>query len=731
MPALFEVVAVPRFDLVRAPRLAERAREGYAGFTRFALSLHDLAIRMWSDGDGRARFGYEVPDGYDLGDELGDAAEFLRLAGPVPVTSCACAGDGSQVYRRMRAVVVGGGTARTALLPEKPEDGVRYRVPIAEPLVAEERSTRWAPTLQRLAEIGGCVHVRFARQWSDEFEQSYSGVSLDALDAMPAARLDPASTGQLRSLAVGAPLVAVTVSTSPSMRGRNGALLRDLPLTPLTVDDAGRQLGLGGSPSVDGHLERRASGFAPEEAGLLAFPPYLRIDTPSRMPSYAATGIPFAMTGGAAGAREVVIGFVLGRPVTVPAVSLTRHMFVTGTTGSGKTTTIGNVTEEVAAFAEPAVPITLIDPLQGRFARVAKAIGAVRIDFASGDQSVRFNPFLPAPQGSAYQHCELVTQALALMFPTNRVAFDLLGSMVRHLYRDRHLKACPECGDEERAWNHFLGVTGEHLLRHRDQIPVIDDLIAISPEFLKTIKGPEEFSTEWFRDTEGHFAQRWEGLRKSALYRVFGGGEPEATRGLTAVRSARRWWNRRILVELGAGFCDDERVTLTLLLFALLCGHYRSEAVERAARGDQDEDLRHLAVIDEAHRLAPAGAVPGGELLSARDALTTFVDQMVAEARADGLGLVFADQSLLAVSDGLIVNTGTKIIQRVVHGGERAAAATSIGLDAEGTSHLARLAEETDRREVVFISPRHPEPTRMEIVERTSPACPAGRDLTP
>ncbi|GIF96883.1 helicase HerA domain-containing protein [Catellatospora citrea] len=694
----------------------------YHDFLAHLMSACDVTVHLTAEG-GEPSFGYEISrDDLDLLGLLGPAREFLRIE-PGEPARCRCDTAPARVFRGMRAVVVGTGDAHGTplrFLPiahhptagDRPESG-KFKIAMVERLVPRQLVQTWSATLTALQGQAACVRLEFGRVAVAEPSRSYAEHSLaylkDGAGAVPRAQVG--GVDLLEAIAVGGRVMGVTVRITP-LPGLADSVLRDLPQAGWSLSAPAESLDLPSGSGPASIISAWASMLLPEEAALLALPPFDTLGQPPR--SFVPSPIQrWSGDTRQASSDVIVIGHGGVRQtalaVTVPIADLTKHVFVGGTTGSGKTTTLSRLAVEVARRGD--VPITLIDPIRQHLRTAAELTGAEILDFGSLRSDLRFNPMLPALRITTYQHAELVCRALSLLFPTNRTAYELLQDVVRSLYLKKHRDGCSACGNlEASARRHLLRMTGAEMMRVPETIPTFADLETHTWDHFTTQVEDKEGSSEWWADTYGHFKRRWRSLRSSALADLF---------DVPATTSLASKWQRNSLIELGTTFSSDERNTLTLLLFSLLCQHHRSSAIERVAddpRDAQREQLRHLAVLDEAHRVAPrryAASTEHGP--SSGEALSTFVDQMMAEARADGLGLVLADQSMRAVSEGVIVNSGTKIVHRVVDGAEREAAAQALGLSEEQRYYLSLLAVNGDSREVVFVSPSHHVPTLVNI----------------
>jgi hypothetical protein len=123
--------------------------------------------------------------------------------------------------------------------------------------------------------------------------------------------------------------------------------------------------------------------------------------------------------------------------------------------------------------------------------------------------------------------------------------------------------------------------------------------------------------------------------------------------------------DRPTLLELEAlGDDEDKAFLMGLLLIRLV--EYRRTPQEKFEAAD-DEDLRHLLIIEEAHRLLTNVATKGqeGEANPGSKAVETF-GNLLSEIRAHCQGVIVADQIPAKLAPDVFKNTNLKIGHRIV-----------------------------------------------------------------
>ncbi len=357
-------------------------------------------------------------------------------------------------------------------------------------------------------------------------------------------------------------------------------------------------------------------------------------------------------------ADTVTVGKVMHRleetasDYRVPLKALTRHAFVPGVTGSGKTNTIFALLEQ--AHAE-GVPFLVVEPAKAEYRglmdhpRLGKGLRV----FTAGDDAVgpfRLNPF-EVPAGTRVsEHLDLLKAAFSASFGMWTPLPQVLERCLHEVYADRgwdlRTNANRRLGDGDQAWTAF---------------PTLGDLVAKVGEVVPKL-GYEERVTA---DIGAALTTRLESLRR--------GGKGAM---LDVVRSlpTEELFEQPAVLELEAMGDEGDKAFLMGLMLIRLAEHRRT--CGHAAR------LVHLLVIEEAHRLlANVVTRTSEEMANPRgQAVETFAN-LLSEIRAYGQGVLIADQIPARLAPDVIKNTNLKVAHRVVAEDDRLALAASMAMD--------------------------------------------------
>lgn len=342
--------------------------------------------------------------------------------------------------------------------------------------------------------------------------------------------------------------------------------------------------------------------------------------------------------------------------------SLTRHVFVAGVTGSGKTNTILSL---LGAADAAEVPFLVVEPTKTEYrALIAHPTLGLRLRVftagRAGASPLLLNPFEVPPGIPVSEHLDLIRSAFTVAFGMWTPLPQILERCLHDVYLDR-------------GWD--LRTNDNSRLRPGDDpalaYPTLADLVAKVNEVIPALGYEDRIAG----DLRAALVTRLEGLRtggKGAMLDVAGS------------LPAEELFAHPTIVELEALGDDGDKAFLAALLLIRLAEY-------RRAAGHAPE-LVHLLVIEEAHRLLSNTAGPRmeGSADPRGQAVETF-SNLLAEIRAYGQGVVIADQVPVQLAPGVIKNTDLKIAHRIVAADDRAAMAGAMVMDDDQARALAVL----------------------------------------
>ncbi|MFB6888187.1 helicase HerA-like domain-containing protein [Kitasatospora sp. NPDC056327] len=384
----------------------------------------------------------------------------------------------------------------------------------------------------------------------------------------------------------------------------------------------------------------------------------------------------FALAVPAPGPAAVTVGRLRdarGRehqPVTLSGAALNRHVLITGMTGYGKTTTAKNLLLE--AHTDLGVPFLVIEPAKAEYRRLADhpaLRGGLRVYGVGPDAELplRINPFVPVAGVPLSRHVDLLKAVFNASFPMFAGMSYVLEDAMIEVYT-------------ERGWD--LHTSANDLLGPR---PSAADLAALVPSI-----GDLHERIETVLERRGYGREVHQNLGAALRSRI--GSLTVGTKGM-ALDTRRsvpltELFERPAVIEL-RNLGDDEEKSFVMAL--LLCQLYEY-AESRGGQDGGEERLRHLTLIEEAHRLLRASRAPsGGESADPQAKAVAMFTDMLAEMRAYGEGFVVADQVPTKLAPDVVKNSSVKILHRLVAADDRAVVAAAVNLDEAQSRHLGTL----------------------------------------
>jgi len=364
----------------------------------------------------------------------------------------------------------------------------------------------------------------------------------------------------------------------------------------------------------------------------------------------------FSVTAEAPEGERIALGSICDREVVssnVMAVApsdLLSHTLVVGLTGMGKSTTIRRV------LSEAHVPFLVIEPAKSEYRNMLVGGEHIRV-FTAGDEDVlpiRINPFEIPPGDSLHSHIDALGAILNAAFPMEGPMSALLEQGLVRAYQDA-------------GWDVVQGKAPND-----NRIPTMDDFYR---SLEKTID-EQHFQGDYGCNIKSALLARINSLRIGPRGRLFNSELPFDVGDLLS---------RPTVIEMKKVGSDETKTFLSGLLLLRLYKFFEQQGL--------CDRLQNLLVIEEAHRIFRKASDKGNSLVgnnSAHQSVQLF-ENILAEVRAYGLGIVIADQLPLRLSDGAVKNTNLKIIHRLGALDDAIAMGGSMGLDEKRATFICRM----------------------------------------
>ncbi|EHI41296.1 hypothetical protein OPAG_08116 [Rhodococcus opacus PD630] len=346
----------------------------------------------------------------------------------------------------------------------------------------------------------------------------------------------------------------------------------------------------------------------------------------------------------------------------VPLRALTRHVFVAGVTGAGKTNTIFSLLSAADAVQ---VPFLVIEPTKKEYRALLAhpRLGPRARVFTAGNFSVAplpLNPF-EVPAGiPVSEHLDLIRSAFMVAFGLWTPLPQILERCLHEIYTDR-------------GWD--LRTNRNTRLRPGDApslaYPTLTELVTKVEEVVPTLG----YESQVTGDLRAALITRLHGLRAGGKGAMLDVDHSIPNQGL---------FGQPTVVELESLADAGDKAFVAALIFIRLAEYRRVNG--------RRPGLEHLLVIEEAHRLlANTGRSSWDGAADPRGQAVETFSNLLSEIRAYGQGVIIADQVPVRLAPDVIKNTDLKIAHRLVASDDRASMAGAMAMDDEQARALATL----------------------------------------
>ena len=358
--------------------------------------------------------------------------------------------------------------------------------------------------------------------------------------------------------------------------------------------------------------------------------------------------------------REVSLGciFDLGKAYTENRVkldvkSLTQHVFVTGSTGCGKSETIYKLINETKQVG---TKFLVIEPAKGEYKNV---FGDVNV-FGTNPlimPLLRINPFSFPTGVHVLEHIDRLTEIFNVCWP--------MYSAMPAVLKKAMLDAYESCG-----WDLRLSVN--RLSQGEDVYPSFLDLFLS----LEKVITESAYSEEVKSNYSGALLTRVESLTNGLNGEIFSVNE----------LSNMVLFDENCIIDLSrVGSQETKSLIMGILIMRL--SEYRM-----IGANTPNSALKHLTVLEEAHnilkRVSTEQSQEGSNMAGKSVEMIT---NAIAEMRTYGEGFVIVDQSPTSVDKAAIKNTNTKIVMRLPDEDDRKVSGKAAGMNDKQIDEIAKL----------------------------------------
>jgi DNA helicase HerA-like ATPase len=343
----------------------------------------------------------------------------------------------------------------------------------------------------------------------------------------------------------------------------------------------------------------------------------------------------------------------------VPLPTLNRHALVTGATGAGKSQTVRHL---LVQLARAGLPWLVIEPVKSEYWRLAGQLAGEGLDDSvtvvnpadPGSIPLSVSPLAPEPGYPVQAHIDMVRALFLAAFDADEPFPQIIAQALQQVY-------------EANGWD---VVTGGRMAGAVAE-PAVPTLAQLERAALAVIEAAG-YGRELQADVRGFVGVRLRSLRIGSAGRFFEGGHPVDIASLL---------RRNMVLAIEDVANDEDKAFLMGTLVIRIVEHLRL-----GARAGGTDGLRHVIVLEEAHRLLRARR----EGRASAHAVELFA-AMLAEIRAYGEGLVIAEQIPAKLISDAIKNTALKVMHRLPAADDRALVGAAMNLDGDQSRQVVSL----------------------------------------
>lgn len=339
-------------------------------------------------------------------------------------------------------------------------------------------------------------------------------------------------------------------------------------------------------------------------------------------------------------------------PVTLPVDALTKHMFVAGATGVGKSNCCYHLIDELI---ERGKKVLIIEPAKGEYAKVFGGRDGFEVYGTNINvtQLLRINPFAFPAGISVEEHIDSLMDIFNNAWPMYSAMPAILKDALERIYKANgfDLKYQTRTGEET--------------------FPTFKELLEVLPQVIK--------NSEYSKEVQGNYIGALVTRIKSMTNGVYG------TIFCRNELGDEKLFDSNVIIDISRIRSEETKALIMGVLVNRL-SEYRMRS------GVMNSPLRHVTLLEEAHHLLRRHAASSSaEGANIRGASVEMISNAIAEMRTYGEGFVIADQSPSVMDRSAMSNTQTKVFFMLPEREDRVAAASSVELNVDQQADMARL----------------------------------------
>lgn len=352
--------------------------------------------------------------------------------------------------------------------------------------------------------------------------------------------------------------------------------------------------------------------------------------------------------------------------VEIDVDSLSMHTFITGSTGSGKSTTIYSILDKlmdtpVRNDVKKKIKFMVIEPTKGEYKERFGYYDNVRVYGINYKKTplLRINPFSFPEDIHVLEHIDRLIEIFNVCWPMYAAMPAVLKDSIERAYIASGWKL-----DVSECKYHDSNGT-----------PLYPNFLDVLNQ-INIVMNESQYSSDSKGDYKGALSTRLKSLTNGLYGQIFTSDEI----------AAKELFDENVIVDLSrTGSSETKSLIMGLLVMKLQ--EYRMSAATVS-----NQPLQHITVLEEAHNiLKRTSTEQSNESSNVLGKSVEMLANSIAEMRTYGEGFIIADQAPGLLDMSVIRNTNTKIILRLPDFSDRELVGRAAGLNDEQITELSRL----------------------------------------
>lgn len=337
---------------------------------------------------------------------------------------------------------------------------------------------------------------------------------------------------------------------------------------------------------------------------------------------------------------------------------LTKHTFITGSTGSGKSTAVYRLLHQLK---KSGTKFLVIEPAKGEYREAVGKNGDVAVfgtnPLLSNSKLLRLNPFRFPSHTHILEHLDRLVEIFNICWPMYAAMPAILKDAIERAYQSA-------------GWDLY-----ESANRYGEAIfPSFGDVA----REIRRVLSESEYSDDNKGDYTGALVTRLRSLTNGLNGVIFSAADVDDS----------CIFDSNAIIDLSR-IGSSETKSLIMGLLILKLQEYRAE--QRFRKPVANQDLRHITVLEEAHHLLKKASIVSNESGNLQGKSVEMIANAIAEMRTFGEGFVIVDQAPGLLDPSVIRNTNTKMILRLPDLGDRETVGKAAGLNDQQIDELSRF----------------------------------------